>query len=52
MKNHPTNPHGVIVNCGHCGRELHVPRIEQEEFGNAPIACSSTCSKAIWDKRR
>lgn len=31
LKPHPTNPHGVLIPCAHCGRELHEPRAEFTE---------------------
>ena len=41
MRPHPTNPHGVLVPCAVCGRELHVPRDEEHDWSKT--TCSYDC---------
>lgn len=45
VKAHPTNPHGVLVPCAVCGRELHVPRDEQ--LDPAHLTCSYDCMTVL-----
>lgn len=46
IQQHPTNPHGVLVPCSNCGREIHIPRTELVEDHGA-ITCSVACRDAF-----
>jgi hypothetical protein len=48
MKAHPTNRHGLLVQCFGCGKDVHVPRAE---VTMETRAWRITCSTACRDKR-
>ncbi len=52
VKTHPTNPHGVLVSCATCGKEIHIPKTDITKRGVDPtgITCSSRCMTAYRDR--
>jgi hypothetical protein len=52
MKPHPTNPHGVLVPCANCGKEIHLPRAEGKELDPSRVTCSYRCMTTRLTIRR
>jgi len=65
LKPHPHNPHGVLVPCAICGREIHAPRADfterrtvhlsgggtkvKDPVDPSQVTCSYACMTALRD---
>ena len=55
LKPHPLNPHGVLVPCAHCGREIHCPRADftgRDPLNPQNLTCSYDCMRAYRKESR